>query len=54
MAKLLISLNALASEGADHSHGGSGEIEHLYPIIAVFIVLIVVGFGAGYYYSKKK
>ncbi len=54
MSKLLFSLNALASEGAGHSHGGGGEVEHLYPIIAVFAVLIALGFGAGYFLNKKK
>lgn len=54
MSKLFLSLNALASGGSDHSHSGGGEMEHLYPIIAVFVVLIVVGFGAGYFVNKKK
>jgi len=54
MSKLLLSLNALASEGAGHTHGGGGEIEHLYPIIAIFVVLVVAGLGAGYFLNKKK
>lgn len=54
MSKLLLSLNALASGGADHTHGGGGENEHLYPIIALFVVLILVGLGAGYFLKKKK
>lgn len=53
MSKLFYSLSALASEGADHSHGGGGENEHLYPIIGVFVVLIIAGFAAGYFLKKK-
>lgn len=54
MSKLLLSLNTLASDGASHSHGSGGEAEHLYPIIIVFAVLVVLGFGAGYFINKKK
>lgn len=54
MAKLLYSLNALASEGAGHSHGGAGETEHLYPIIGVFAFLIIAGIASGFFINKKK
>lgn len=51
---LLGSFYAQAGGGESHSHGDGGEIEHLYPIIAVFVVLIIVGFGVGHFLNKKK
>lgn len=51
---LLGSLYAQAGGGEGHSHGDGGETEHLYPIIAVFVVLIIIGFGVGHFLNKKK
>jgi hypothetical protein len=51
---LIGSLYANAGGGDGHSHGGGGETEHLYPIVAVFVVLIIIGFGVGHFLNKKK
>ena len=37
-----------------HSHGDGGEIEHLYPIIGIFVVLVLIGVGVSYFMNKKK
>jgi len=42
-----------AGEGSGHSHGSSGETEHLYPVLAVFAVLVIGG-AAFHFMSKKK
>lgn len=44
---------ALAGEGAGHTHGAGGETEHLYPVLAVFAVLVIGGI-AFHFFSKKK
>ena len=51
---LVNSIYAQASGSEGHTHGSGGENEHLYPIIGVFVVLIVLGFAAGHFLNKKK
>ena len=52
---LLISLGsiALAGEGKEHSHSMGGELEHAWPVAAVFIVLMIAGFAYSYFTKKK-
>ena len=50
---LLFSFLAIASEGGGHSHGEGGETEHLYPVLAVFGVLIIGG-AIFHFMTKKK
>lgn len=49
----LFSSLALASEGNDHSHSMGGELEHAWPVVAVFIGLFIAGLAYNYF-SKKK
>lgn len=41
---------AMAEEG--HSHGAGGETEHLWPVLAVFGVLVIG--GAIFHFTTKK
>ena len=49
-----MSIYSRASGEGVHSHGSAGEIEHMMPILAIFAVLVIAGFGASYFFNKKK
>ena len=42
-----------AGEGKDHSHSMGGELEHAWPLAAVFIGLMLAGFAYSYFTKKK-
>lgn len=52
---LLISFSsiAIASRDNEHSHSLGGELEHAWPVAAVFIVLIIAGFVYSHFTKKK-
>jgi hypothetical protein len=55
MTTLLMTAQAYAAgEGSGHSHGAGGETEHLWPVLGVFLVLVVVGVGYNLVSKKKK
>lgn len=43
---ILFATTVFASGEADHTHS-HGEIEHLYPVIGIFVLLAVVGIVIG-------
>ncbi len=51
---ILLSAVALAEEGAGHTHGAGGETEHLWPVLAVFGVLVLAGLAFNLMSKKKK
>lgn len=54
VAKLIYTAMAFAAGGGEsHTHGGGGETEHLYPILAVFAALIVGGVVFHFIFKKK-
>ena len=50
----LFSSMALAGEGKEHSHSMGGELEHAWPVAAVFIGLMIAGFAYNYFSKKNK
>lgn len=53
ISKFMLTSMAFAEEGHGHSHGPGGETEHLFPVMAVF-ALLVVGGVIFHFVSKKK
>ena len=43
LSQLLISVSVFAGEGSGHSHGSGGETERLWPVLGVFLVLVIAG-----------
>ena len=54
ISKFLISAMAFAEKGSGHTHGDGGETEHLWPVLGIFIVLIVAGVTITLISKKKK
>ena len=54
LTKIIFATTAFASDGPGHTHGSGGENEHLYPILILFVVLIILGIVAGKIVNKKK
>lgn len=53
LAYLFLPIVAVAQEHG-HTHGEGGEIEHLYPILVVFVALVIAGVIFSKYFNKKK
>ncbi len=54
ITQFLTSTSSFAEGGGGHTHGAGGETEHLWPVLAVFVVLVVVGLGFNFLSKKKK
>lgn len=54
LSQLLMSASALAGEGSGHTHGTGGETEHLWPVLGVFVVLVIAGVIFHFVSKKKK
>lgn len=58
MIKYILTCIALplvaAAQEHGHTHGEGGEIEHLYPILGVFVALVIAGVMFSQYFNKKK
>ena len=54
ISHFIMSSMAFAGEGTDHPHGAGGETEHLWPVLGVFVVLIVAGVAFNIFSKKKK
>lgn len=51
---LLMAAVANAGEGPDHTHSIGGELEHMWPIITVLVVLLAAGIVFNLVSKKKK